>query len=99
MRASVAQLLSAFGSGLGIGLFFFGGLWLTVREIPRVRRPALLSMLSFVGRSSVSLAIFYFIVGLRWERVAAALAGFILMRFILVRMVQPAPFPAKPKRR
>jgi F1F0 ATPase subunit 2 len=36
--------------GLGLGVLYFGGLWLTVRQLPTARNPVLLTLLSFVGR-------------------------------------------------
>jgi len=86
-----AVLLSlAFGAGLVLGLVYFGGLWLTVRHLPRARRPGLLSVASLVVRLGLTLVAFYLVMGGRWERLLVALAGFLVMRTILVRRLGPA---------
>jgi F1F0 ATPase subunit 2 len=72
-------------AGLGLGLFFFGGLWLTVRRIPEARRPVMLIIVSFLGRTGVSLAGFYLVAAGHWERLLVAIAGFFVARMLLVR--------------
>lgn len=99
MQINAADLLRAFGSGLGVGLFFFGGLWLTVRQIPSAKHPALLSLSSFIGRTTVSLVVFYYVLGSHWELVLACLGGFLLMRFVLVHLLQPGRSGINPERR
>ncbi|MBN1218321.1 MAG: ATP synthase subunit I [Anaerolineae bacterium] len=71
-------------AGIGLGLFFFGGLWLTTRQIPDARRPAVLMIVSFLGRTGVSLAGFYLAAAGRWERLLVAIAGFFVVRMILI---------------
>jgi hypothetical protein len=39
MRLDPLSLLWGFGAGVGLGLIYFGALWLTVVRIGRVRRP------------------------------------------------------------
>ncbi|OKH40047.1 hypothetical protein NIES2119_03610 [[Phormidium ambiguum] IAM M-71] len=53
--------LLALATGIGLGLLYFGGLWLTVRQLPKTPYPLLLTISSFVGRISISLLGFYFI--------------------------------------
>jgi len=77
-------LVLAWGAGMGLGLFYFGGLWLTVRQLPTRRYSVPLFLGSFVGRTAVVLAGFYFVMDGRWERVLACLAGFIMVRQLLV---------------
>ena len=74
-----------FIAGIGLGLLYFGGLWLTVRALSTVRRPGLLTLGSFAGRMAVTLVSFYLIMGGHWERLLAALLGFLLTRGMLVR--------------
>lgn len=80
----VVTVLLALVAGLGLGLIFFGGLWLTVRQLPTRRYSVPLFLGSFVGRTAVVLAGFYFVMDGRWERVLACLAGFIMVRQLLV---------------
>jgi F1F0 ATPase subunit 2 len=74
--------------GVLLGLFYFGGLWLTVRGLPNSRHPALLTMGSFLSRTLVTLAGFYFIMGGRVENLLASLLGFLLARQILFKMIR-----------
>jgi F1F0 ATPase subunit 2 len=81
---------------MGLGLFYFGGLWLTVRRLPGSRTPELLILGSFVGRLAVTLAGFYLVMGGRWERLLACLAGFLITRTFLLYRLKPtlsAPLP------
>jgi F1F0 ATPase subunit 2 len=82
-------LVLALVAGFGLGLFYFGGLWLTVRRIPTTRHPALLTLGSFVGRTLLTLAGFYLVMDGRWERLALCLLGFLAARTVLVRKWGP----------
>jgi F1F0 ATPase subunit 2 len=87
-------LFLAFVAGIVVGLFYFGGLWLTVQRLPQTRRPAVLSLVSLFIRLGLTLAVFYLVMAGRWERLLACLAGFLLMRLVLVRRWRPTPQPA-----
>lgn len=82
-------LLLALMAGLALGLWYFGGLWLTVQRLPRARNPGFLSLVSLMIRLGVTLAGFYLVMAGRWERLLACLAGFLLMRIVLVRRLGP----------
>lgn len=71
--------------GIVLGIFYFGGLWFTVQHITKVKSPRLWMFSSFVLRAVVVLAAFYGMLQYRWEFLAAALVGFMVMRFYLVR--------------
>jgi F1F0 ATPase subunit 2 len=43
-------------AGVALGLFYFGGLWLTVQRVTTSQRPELLALGSFVLRMAVTLA-------------------------------------------
>jgi F1F0 ATPase subunit 2 len=87
---NVLYLLMAFLVGMGTGILYFGGLWWTVRQLPLVRQPALLTLGSFFVRTGISLTAFYLVSGGHWERILMSLLGFIIMRGFLVRRVRPA---------
>jgi F1F0 ATPase subunit 2 len=87
---NVLSLLMAFLVGMGTGILYFGGLWWTVRQLPLVRQPALLTLGSFLVRTGISLTAFYLVSGGHWERILMSLLGFIIMRGFLVRRVRPA---------
>jgi F1F0 ATPase subunit 2 len=88
---SVLPLLLVAAGGLGIGFFHFGGLWLTVRRLPAVRRPALLVFGSLIGRIVVSaLGVFLLMRG-QLPRLLACLAGIVVARLVLVRRLRSEP--------
>ncbi|MRR56520.1 MAG: ATP synthase subunit I [Deltaproteobacteria bacterium] len=76
-------------AGLALGLFYFGGLWLTVRKIPRSGNPGILILGSFVVRLLVTLCGMYLVMDGKWELLVACLAGFLLMRIVLTRKLGP----------
>lgn len=78
-------LLAAMLAGFGLGLFFFGGLWWTTQRVAVVRSPGVFVLVSFVGRTLVTLLGFYLIMGGSWQRLVLCTAGFILARVFLVR--------------
>lgn len=75
-----------FGAGFGIGLFFFGALWLTVSRLTTAPYPGALFLLSFYARMAVSVVAIYLVAG---EHVVAALVsvmGFLAARLTLVHL-------------
>jgi F1F0 ATPase subunit 2 len=89
VTTNVLYLGMAFLVGMGTGMVYFGGLWWTVRQLPFVRLPALLTMGSFLVRTGISLTAFYLASEGRWERILISLLGFIIIRGLLVRRIQP----------
>jgi len=73
--------------GVGLGGFYFLGLWWTVRRISVVRRPELWFVGSFVLRTAVVVTGFYWVMGGQWQRLLACLVGFILVRLLLVGVI------------
>jgi F1F0 ATPase subunit 2 len=50
MTESIAlYVVLAFVAGLFLGFFYFGSLWLTVQSLVKVKRPALISVVSFLS--------------------------------------------------
>jgi F1F0 ATPase subunit 2 len=90
MTTNILSLVIAFSFGTVIGLFYFMGLWWTVRNLPRSRNPSLLMSGSFVLRTAMAAGCFYLIMGNRWETIAVSLLGFVIMRMVLVRRLKPA---------
>jgi F1F0 ATPase subunit 2 len=87
--AEVGRLAIPLLAGVGLGLFYFGGLWLTLQRIATTRQPGLLAMGSFLIRTVVAVAGFYLVADGRWERLVVALAGFLLARTVLTRRWRP----------
>jgi len=87
------DILLLFALGAGLGFFFFGGLWWTVRRLDRSGRPALLMAASFLIRTGVILGALSFGAGGDWRRLAAFLLGFLGVRFLTVRTVRRRSAP------
>jgi len=73
--------------GIAAGTFYFGGLWWTVKKLPDTRRPAWLSLASFLLRAVVVLTIFYVATQGQWDRLLLCLVGFSLARLVLLRRI------------
>jgi F1F0 ATPase subunit 2 len=71
-------------TGILLGIFYFGGLWLTLKRLSQSRQPALLTLASFLMRSLVCLSGFYLVAGKGLEALAFCLAGFIALKFALI---------------
>lgn len=88
-------LALAFAMGLLLGAFFFGGLWWTVQKGVNSKRPALWFLSSMVLRAGITLAGFYGVSAGHWQRFLACLAGFFIIRFIVLRLTRPGPVKAQ----
>jgi F1F0 ATPase subunit 2 len=78
-------LMTSLAAGAILGIVYFRGLWQTILRLPDFKRPAWSMSWSFVARVGIVMCGFYFIMGGHLERLAMAMAGFILARQILVR--------------
>jgi F1F0 ATPase subunit 2 len=76
-------MIAAFIIGIAIGLFFYGGLWVTVRALPTTRHPILLTLSSFWGRTAIGVSGFWAATNGRWQNAVAALAGFLAGRIVI----------------
>jgi len=78
-------------AGVLLGAFFFGGLWWTIQ----MRSPSEWSGLLFAGslliRMAVALTGFYALSHGDWRRLVACLAGFLLARIALTRLIHLPP--------
>ncbi len=85
------ELISGLAAGIALGLFYFGGLWLTLKRLPFTRQPVLLTMGSFFGRTGVCLWGFYLVIRAWYlEGLLLSLAGFISMKLVLVLSLRPS---------
>jgi F1F0 ATPase subunit 2 len=90
MTGTPLGYLFAFAAGLGIGGFYFAGLWWTVRRLPETGHPAAWVGGSFLVRAGLSLLGFYGVLQGGWPMLAASLAGFVLVRLAAVHRWGPA---------
>ena len=81
--------------GAALGLFYYAGLWFTLRRLPEQAHPALWVFGSFTLRLAVSMAGFYAILGSdrNLTRLGLALLAFIMARVLLTRRLRPIPPP------
>ena len=82
------MLVVASVTGLVLGAIFFGGLWWTVRKGVSSTQPALWFLGSLLLRMSIVLGGFYFAGHGYWERLVACLLGFVIARFIVMRLTR-----------
>ena len=80
------QLALVLLAGLLLGALFFGGLWWTVLKGVSARQPVLWFGASLLLRTALVLAGFYFVSGADWKRLLLCLLGFIVARFIVIRL-------------
>jgi len=84
----VFALLLALLAGALLGVFFFVGLWWTVRKLESSKHVALLFLTSMLLRTSVVILGFYFILGDNWQHLISGLLGFIIARIIVTRLMR-----------
>ncbi|MCL7488458.1 MAG: hypothetical protein M8357_09835 [Desulfobulbaceae bacterium] len=79
--------------GVILGLLYFGGLWLTVRRLPKVKRPRFFLLLSSLFRLSLVLGCFWLIMRQDLVLFLITLLFFFLLRIVLIGLAR------KPARR
>ena len=86
----IEMLVLSLLAGVALGIFFFVGLWWTVRRGLVAKSPAAWFLISFILRMIVALFGFYWIAQLgEWQYLAIALLGFIMTRMVLTRVAPP----------
>ena len=79
--------------GSALGLFYFGGLWLTVQQLPVTKHPYRLIFFSFIFRLGITLFILSLILsGNNIYNVIPLLTcclGFLAVRTIMILFIQP----------
>lgn len=84
-------------AGLALGVFFFGGLWLTVRKVVSSQRHAAWLLVGGLLRMGVALSGFYVVAGGQWQRLLACLAGFFIARLAVTWLTRiPASLETAP---
>ena len=80
-------IIVVFCGGVGLGGVYFGGLWLTVRRLPRTPGESLLVLVSFLLRLAIVLLGIFWLTRLEWKNVLICLAGLLVARTVIVRSV------------
>lgn len=89
MTEQILFVFSTFIPGVMLGIFYFGSLWITVRQLPTTAYPIRLFIGSFIGRMVVTLFGFYLVMDGQWQRVLICVGGFIISRILLIQFLQP----------
>jgi F1F0 ATPase subunit 2 len=85
--SEIILLILSFAGGMALGAFYFMNLWRTVKKLTDDNSRDSGFVLDFFVRTGVVLAGFYIIMSGRWERMALAIFGFIVMREIIKRVI------------
>lgn len=80
--------LLAFIGGIALGLFFFGGLWFTIKKGVNAKIPAMWFFVSIVIRTGVVLTGFYYVSAVGWQGLIICLIGFIIARFVVTHFTK-----------
>ena len=87
MNINIYTLISLF-AGLILGLLYFSGLWLTVKNMQKSRSPVALTLVSFFVRTAAIMLVLIFVARQgNYINIIVLLAGFIIGRFILSRRI------------
>lgn len=89
MMNEVFNLIPPFIEGVILGVLFFVALWWTVKKGISVKQPALFFLGSFFLRIGAVLAGFYFATGGQWDHLLTCFSGFIIARYIIMRLAGP----------
>ena len=74
-------------AGIGVGMFFYGGLWYTVNRLATSRYRAMLLIASFGIRTLVVLSGFLLLIERRWDYALLYLIGFTFGRIIVMKFM------------
>lgn len=78
--------LAVWLAGGALGVFFFGGLHWTIVKGLTSKQPAVWFFCSMLLRLFVTLAGFYFVAGVLWNRWLLCLLGFVMARVVIMRL-------------
>ncbi|MFW6114837.1 MAG: ATP synthase subunit I [Thermodesulfobacteriota bacterium] len=82
-------LILALSAGIGIGVFYFGGLLWTIQTLPARTKPGLWVAASYFIRTGVAVFTFYLVMGGHWQRIMMSLLGFLVIRMVMIRRLKP----------
>lgn len=95
----IMSLVLAWGTGGLLGVYFFGGLWWTIRKGISSTQPALWFFGSMLLRMSVTLLVFYCVSDGHAGRLLLCLIGFVMARLAVTLLTRPIPENATPSGR
>jgi F1F0 ATPase subunit 2 len=86
----LSALLPALAAGLALGAMYFAGLWWTVGRGIGSPFPARWFLLSLLARTGIAMIGFYLVGRGSWQRLLVCLFGFIIARYIVMRLTADA---------
>ena len=78
-------------AGAALGGLYFGGLWITLTRARSSRRPGMLLVGSYALRLAIAAVGFGLLASLGIVPAAAGLAGFVVVRGVMIGRLRPAP--------
>lgn len=81
--SDIIYMILVFIVGIALGIFFFGGLWFTVKKAVTAKIPAIWFFGSFILRVSIVMLGFYYISPGGLQPLIVSLIGFIVARFVV----------------
>ncbi len=95
------DILWCFGGlwGMVLGFFYFGGLWLTVSQVPKTARPGKLLLISFVARLGFAMAGLWFVMAVNYGAFFAALVTFFGVRWLMIKRLKPVRRTAETRKK
>lgn len=83
----MVPLVTAFCAGCALGAFFSLTLWSSVRKMVDEKTPWHVMFGGYLFRTSVVVAGFFLVMAGSWERLMAALAGFVAAKVVMGRIL------------
>jgi F1F0 ATPase subunit 2 len=88
--STTTMIIISLITGVLLGSFYFGGLWLTIKHFTaKSKSYHLLFILSFLLRTTVVVSGFFLLLQMvhQWQALAVALVGFLISRTVITRTV------------
>ncbi len=77
--------VGSFVVGITLGVLFYGGLWITVRQLAVTRHPVSVTLVSLLVRMVMVLTGFLLVARGQWQNVLACLLGLAVGRLAISR--------------
>lgn len=74
--------------GVGLGGFYYGGLWLVLRRLPQLKHPAIWMGLSLTVRTAGVVLLLYLLFASSWQQLILAVTGMLISRILLIQRVK-----------
>ncbi len=83
----LAVNIFSLAAGALFGIFYFHGLWLTLKKLPNTCQPVLLTMGSFLGRTALCVLGFYLVIKMvNLEGLMISIIGFTACKFTIIHL-------------